>query len=204
MKEAILNPCGLSEKRRKKRATCACAAYPWPHRPRGGLCRWPHPPLDTFKGKAGVTAPVGMRRRSAIRRRLMRRYAFHPILDRELIRRWLPKLYAGYCRRHGLPHVALWFGGYIPAMRVTAEGPRNMSVFPAVQANWEQPRVDWRVAFRRDARRREKLRCVRRRLERGCRPKVSVFPIETAIASGCGSGMPPTEVRERGPSVLGK
>ena len=24
---------------------CTCAAYAWPHRPGGGLCRWPDPPL---------------------------------------------------------------------------------------------------------------------------------------------------------------
>lgn len=23
---------------------CTCAAYRWPHRPGGGLCRWPDPP----------------------------------------------------------------------------------------------------------------------------------------------------------------
>ncbi len=24
---------------------CRCEAYAWPHRPGGGLCRWPEPPL---------------------------------------------------------------------------------------------------------------------------------------------------------------
>jgi hypothetical protein len=24
---------------------CRCVAYQWPHRPGGGLCRWPEPPL---------------------------------------------------------------------------------------------------------------------------------------------------------------
>ena len=24
---------------------CTCAAYAWPHRPSGGLCRWPDPPI---------------------------------------------------------------------------------------------------------------------------------------------------------------
>jgi len=31
-----------------------CAAYQWPHRPGGGLCRWPDPPLysrTTPRGK---------------------------------------------------------------------------------------------------------------------------------------------------------
>jgi len=28
-----------------KAVPCTCAAYAWPHRPGGGLCRWPEPPL---------------------------------------------------------------------------------------------------------------------------------------------------------------
>jgi len=27
---------------------CSCSAYPWPHRPGGGLCRWPEKPERTF------------------------------------------------------------------------------------------------------------------------------------------------------------
>ena len=30
--------------RDKKRAKCRCDAYRWPHRPGGGLCRYPDPP----------------------------------------------------------------------------------------------------------------------------------------------------------------
>ena len=104
------------------RPTCKCKAYPWPHRPRGGLCRHPDPPAATFAGEAGKNAPVGMRRRSAIRRLLLRRYGLHPIRDRQRIRRWLPKLYVAYCRRHGYPYPEWWMGKYLPAMRVTAEG----------------------------------------------------------------------------------
>ena len=42
--------------------TCTCAAYPFPHRPGGGLCRWPEEPLfrlDIEPGKHGA----GWRRR---------------------------------------------------------------------------------------------------------------------------------------------
>src|SRR4051812_2990493 len=106
---------------------CTCKAYPFPHRASGGLCRYPDPPLETFDGKAGKHAPVGMRPGSAIRRRLMKKYALHPIRDRASIRRWLPKLYVAYCRRHGYPYPEWWFGGYVPAMRVTADGPRAAS-----------------------------------------------------------------------------
>jgi hypothetical protein len=80
--------------------------------------------LKQFGGKAGQHAPVGMRPRSAIRRRLMKKYGFHRILHRELIRRWIPKLYIAYCRRYGYPYPERWFDGYVPAMLVTAEGPR--------------------------------------------------------------------------------
>ena len=34
----------LPEKRTKPHL-CHCAAYAWPHRPGGGLCRWPEPPM---------------------------------------------------------------------------------------------------------------------------------------------------------------
>ena len=30
---------------RTRPPNCRCAAYAWPHRPGGGLCRWPAPPL---------------------------------------------------------------------------------------------------------------------------------------------------------------
>ncbi len=29
---------------RTRNPNCTCAAYQWPHRPGGGLCRWPDPP----------------------------------------------------------------------------------------------------------------------------------------------------------------
>ena len=52
----------------------------------------------------------------------MRRYHLHPIKDRARIQRWLPKLYVGYCRRHGHPHAYRFLGGWVPAMRVTETG----------------------------------------------------------------------------------
>src|SRR6058998_3619205 len=33
----------------KRRAKCRCEAYPWPHRPGGGLCRYPDPPAARWK-----------------------------------------------------------------------------------------------------------------------------------------------------------
>lgn len=33
---------------------CVCAAYKWPHRPGGGVCRWPDPPLLICRTPAGT------------------------------------------------------------------------------------------------------------------------------------------------------
>lgn len=44
--------------RRHRPERCTCAAYAWPHRPGGGLCRWPEPPVRTC-----ATAPGTRRRR---------------------------------------------------------------------------------------------------------------------------------------------
>jgi len=112
------------------RPTCQCPAYPFPHRPGGGLCCWPEPPAATWAGELGRNAATGMRRRSRIRRRLIRRYGWNPIADRERIKRWLPKLYVAHCRRHGLPYPEWWLGEYIPAMRVTASGRPMKSPAP--------------------------------------------------------------------------
>jgi hypothetical protein len=48
-----LQRCGSHGGRRRQRkresyttvyTPCTCVAYAWPHRPAGGLCRWPDPP----------------------------------------------------------------------------------------------------------------------------------------------------------------
>jgi hypothetical protein len=36
---------------------CTCAAYAWPHRPGGGLCRWPEPPRYRRTTAAGTHGP---------------------------------------------------------------------------------------------------------------------------------------------------
>ena len=33
---------------------CACPAYNWPHRPGGGLCRWPDEPTHRLTTPAGT------------------------------------------------------------------------------------------------------------------------------------------------------
>src|SRR5215213_1215991 len=83
----------------KPRPTCKCPAYPWPHRPKGGLCRWPDPPEVQFQRKAGRKPPFWARHERGIRRRLIKKYDLHPIRDRAKIHRFLPKLYVAWCRR---------------------------------------------------------------------------------------------------------
>lgn len=39
---------------RHKRPVCRCAAYQWPHRPGGGLCLWPNPPITVCPTPAGT------------------------------------------------------------------------------------------------------------------------------------------------------
>jgi hypothetical protein len=44
------------------RPKCSCEAYAYPHRPGGGLCRWPDPPLYRDTTPAGYR-PLGSYRR---------------------------------------------------------------------------------------------------------------------------------------------
>ena len=39
---------------RPKAPRCECSAYKWPHRPGGGLCRWPDDPLGQCPTPAGT------------------------------------------------------------------------------------------------------------------------------------------------------
>lgn len=45
--------------------TCRCDAYQWPHRPGGGLCRWPDVPEGKCSIPAG-TRKTGKRRRGVV------------------------------------------------------------------------------------------------------------------------------------------
>ncbi len=38
---------------------CACRAYDWPHRPGGGLCRWPDLPQHSSPTKQGTRTTAG-------------------------------------------------------------------------------------------------------------------------------------------------
>lgn len=74
-----------------KPRTCTCAAYAWPHRPRGGLCRWPEPPKGTCSTRAGTNRQGAARVRRP-QRYLFRRFGLNPIRDREEFARLRPIL----------------------------------------------------------------------------------------------------------------
>lgn len=70
--------------RDKKRRKCRCEAYPWPHRPGGGFCRHPDPPLQRWQPKASGR-PYEYRY-AGLRRQIARANGLHPIRDRALIK----------------------------------------------------------------------------------------------------------------------
>lgn len=41
----------------KSPKVCRCQAYKWPHRPGGGLCLWPLPPIFTSSTPEGTKSP---------------------------------------------------------------------------------------------------------------------------------------------------
>jgi hypothetical protein len=73
----------------KRRAKCRCEAYPWPHRPGGGFCRHPDPPIERWQRK-----PSGRpyrKRYAGIRRQIARNNGLHPIRDRAAIDALMPR-----------------------------------------------------------------------------------------------------------------
>jgi len=45
---------GVRRPEKTRYVPCRCAAYAWPHRPGGGLCCWPDPPLYRLTTPAGT------------------------------------------------------------------------------------------------------------------------------------------------------
>jgi hypothetical protein len=74
--------------RDKKRSKCRCPAYPWPHRPNGGLCRWPESPLQRWQPKA--RARPHRKRYLGLLRQIARANGLHPIKDRAVIEAMMP------------------------------------------------------------------------------------------------------------------
>lgn len=73
----------------QRRPKCRCAAYPWPHRPGGGLCRHPEPPLERWQPKPSHRPYRD--RYAGLRRQIARANGLHPIRDREAIAALLPR-----------------------------------------------------------------------------------------------------------------
>ena len=74
--------------RDRSRPTCQCKAYCWPHRPGGGMCRHPDPPLASYERNA-CRRPY-RERYTGLRRQLARANGLHPIRDRGTIVAFLP------------------------------------------------------------------------------------------------------------------
>jgi len=77
----------------KRRRKCQCQAYPWPHRPGGGLCRWPEPPTQRYERPAWTHRPY-RRRYAGILRQIARANGLHPIRDRAAIEDLMPRVIA--------------------------------------------------------------------------------------------------------------
>ena len=76
----------------KKRRKCRCPAYGFPHRPGGGLCRWPDPPLEQWQAKPG--GRPYRKRYVGILRQIARANGLHPIRDRKAIDSLMPQVLA--------------------------------------------------------------------------------------------------------------
>jgi hypothetical protein len=75
--------------RDQRRPRCRCEAYPWPHRPSGGLCRHPDPPTERWQPKPG--SRLYAKRYTGLRRQIARANGLHPIKDRKKIDALMPQ-----------------------------------------------------------------------------------------------------------------
>ena len=123
-RQAELEQRAKRKARDKKRAKCRCDAYKFPHRPGGGLCRYPDRPAvrwqdahaakiaahaaelsrwfpnRTAEQSAELIAPAFKhyrpyrRRYAGLRRQIARANGLHPIRDRALIEALMPRALA--------------------------------------------------------------------------------------------------------------
>ncbi len=80
--------------RDKRRRKCRCEAYPWPHRPGGGFCRCPDPPLERWQPKVEWKYRPYRKRYAGILRQIARANNLHPIRDRAAIQALMPQVLA--------------------------------------------------------------------------------------------------------------
>ncbi|MCC7350042.1 MAG: hypothetical protein IT446_05680 [Phycisphaerales bacterium] len=74
----------------KGRPKCRCHAYPWPHRPGGGLCRWPDPPTEIYQRKK--SARPYRQRYAGLVKQICRNNGLHPIKDKAAIQSIMPTI----------------------------------------------------------------------------------------------------------------
>jgi hypothetical protein len=83
----------MQRERDRRRPKCRCAAYPWPHRPKGGFCRSPEPPVACWKPKHECNYRAYRSRYRGIRRQLAKANNLHPIRDKKQIEQLMQRFY---------------------------------------------------------------------------------------------------------------
>ena len=78
--------------RDQRRPRCRCEAYRWPHRPCGGLCRYPDPPVEKWQPKPG--GRPYRKRYAGILRQIARNNGLNPIRDQQAIEALMPQVLA--------------------------------------------------------------------------------------------------------------
>lgn len=91
-REITLQDRAKHRERDQRRPKCRCDAYPWPHRPSGGLCRHPDPPVERWQPKPG--SRLYQKRYAGIRRQIAKANGLHPIKDRVAIEALVPNAVA--------------------------------------------------------------------------------------------------------------
>lgn len=103
----------------KRRPKCRCTAYPWPHRPGGGFCRFPDPPVECWQRKT-QSRPYGTRY-TGLLRQIARANGLHPIRDRAAIQAMLP-IVRGLAKQLHRQHPAYKYRN----MEITQNGVRGI------------------------------------------------------------------------------
>lgn len=88
-REAKAQARAVHKVRDQRRPCCKCGAYPWPHRPGGGLCRYPDPPIERYQRKPEKRPYQS--RYAGLRRQIARANGLLPIRDRAAIDALMPR-----------------------------------------------------------------------------------------------------------------